>query len=210
MQRRARNYRNLVVVVVAIGAIAIATSLLVHTLWPLAGLLALVPICGGGFVVDAEVLERWSSSVLAAWARCDLDLAGLRAAVRADSHLPPEALEGMLATLPAADDVDAERRTPCATRRAAASVLMSSHARRSEALLLSTGASAVFVVAALGALWLRTWTPLLGLVLLLVRPAAGASLRRKREQASDAMVAACRSKPGFNEAEFERLVDSVR
>ena len=59
------------------------------------------------------------------------------------------------------------------------------------------------------ALWLRAWTPLAGLALLALRPGLGAWLRRLRQGRAAAELAASRREPGFDQAEFERLVASV-
>ncbi len=210
IERRARQYRNAVIAVVVVAVVCAAGALALRTPRPLEGALLLVPLAGVFFLADQRALEAWRRQLLAGWGRGELELAGLRAALRAHPRLPEGTLEGMLATLPSAGDIASERLIPHSTRRAVAAALAATHGRRRDALLLNVLASAVVVFAVLAALWLRAWTPILALVLLVLRPAAGVWLGRRRTQRAAAEVAACRREPGFSEADFERLVASVR
>jgi hypothetical protein len=208
IERRARFYRNLVVAVVLIGVASLAVALLARSLAGLAGVLFLVPACGFFVHADARLLNDWRSGVLARWARGELDLAALRPALHAHPGLPRDTLDGMLGTLPSTADLAEEQRILAPSRQAAAAANRAMHQVRSDLLLLDATVSGIAAAGLVGALWLATWMPLLGLIVLVLRLPLGAWTRRRRLAARDADVAACRRQPGFSEPDYARLLSA--
>lgn len=205
IERRATFYRNLVVAVVLIGVASLAVALVARSLAGLAGVLFLVPACGLFFHFDARLLNGWRSDVLARWAGGELDLAALRPALHAHPGLPRDTLDAMLATLPSVANLPEEQRIPTPSRQAAAAAYRAMHQQRSDLLLTDAILSGIAVAAVVGALSMRTWTPLLGLTTFLLRPPLGVWIRRRRLAAREVDVAACRRQPGFSEPDYARL-----
>ncbi len=199
IERRARYFRNQVVTVVLVGAASIAWALAAHSPSGLAGILFLVPVCGLFFFADAKLLNQWRSGLLASWETGDLEIAALRDALRANPSLPKETTEGMLATLPAASDLAAEQRLLTPTRHTIAATSRAVHGARTDRLLLDAVLSGVAAVSLVAALGTSAWTPLLGLAVLVLRLPLGAWTQRRRLDARDAEVEACRRQPGFSE-----------
>jgi len=210
LQARARNHRNQVVAMVAFGSAVLVVSGTARTPAVLAALALLAPLSGVFLARDATIVNRWRCELLASWQRGELGIAALRAAVRAHPRLPQGTLEGMLVAVPAVEDVPAEQAIDPVTRRAAASVIEATHRERLAALQLSVAASMVAVLAVLAAFWLRSWTPLAALLLVTLRSPARAWLRRRGRAAATAELATCRREPEFSEADFARLVASIR
>jgi hypothetical protein len=206
IERRATFYRNLVVTVVLIGVASLVVALLARSLGGLAGVLFLVPACGVFFHLDARLLNGWRSQVLERWASGELDLAALRPALHAHPGLPRDTLDAMLATLPSVANLPEEQRISTPSRQAAAAAHRAMHYERSDLLLLDAILSGIAVAAVVGALWMRSWTPLVSLIILLLRPPLDAWMRRRRLAAREADVAACRRQPGFSEPDYERLL----
>lgn len=206
IERRAAFYRNLVVAVVLIGVASLIVALVARSLAGLAGVLFLVPACGLFFHLDARLLNGWRSDVLARWAGGELDLAALRPALHAHPGLPRDTLDAMLATLPSVADLPEEQRIPSPSRQAAAAAYRAMHRERSDLLLLDAILSGIAAAALVAALWMRMWTPLLSLIVLVLRLPLGAWMRRQRLTARAADVAACRRQPGFSEPDYARLV----
>lgn len=209
IERRAAFYRNLVVAVVVIGVASAAVALVARSLAGLTGILFLVPACGCFFHLDARLLNRWRSDVLACWSSGELDLAALRHALNALPGLPRDTLNGMLVTLPSTPDLAQEQRILTPSRQAAAAAYRAAYQARSDALLLDALASAFAVVIVVTAIGMRTWTPLLGLPLLLLRHPSRAWMGRRCLAARDAETAACRGRPEFGEADYTRLLASL-
>lgn len=210
IERRARSYRNLVVAVVLIGIASIGWALAARALSGLAGVLSVVPACGLFFFADARLLNQWRSGVLASWASGELDLAAFRSAVSAHPGLPQETRDAMLGTLPSTADLVEEQRILPPTRQAAAAASLMVHQGRADSLLLNTITSGITVSALVAALWMRTWTPLVGLVVLVLRPPVAVWMRRRRLAAWEAELVACRRRPGFSEADYIRLLAAVQ
>ena len=210
IERRARYYRNLVVAVVLIGVASVAWALAARTLSGLAGVLFLVPACGLFFFADARLLNQWRSGVLASWASGELDLAAFRSAMRAHPGLPQETRDAMLGTLPSTAELLEEQRILPPTRQAAVAASLMVHGGRADSLLLNTVTTGVAVSALVAALWMRTWTPLVGLAVLGLWPPLASWMRRRRLAAREAELAACRRRPGFSEADYARLLAAVQ
>jgi hypothetical protein len=204
INRRARYFRNQVIIVSGIGLAVAAAAMIVNAklLW---GWLLLIPACGLFFYIDSRVVASWCADVLAPWTRRELDLAAWLEAVRAHPVLPKGTLEGMLARLPAAGDLLSEQQLQAPTRRAIAARNRETNHLEADHLLIRVLASAFVVAALLTALALRTWLPLVGLVLLGFVPLVSSWRRRRRAAERDAEVALCRAETGFSEKDVVRI-----
>jgi hypothetical protein len=210
LERRARNLRNLVVLVSVIGVASFVGALVTRPAAGLAGLLVLVPACGFFFFADATLLSGWRSALIASWVKREVDFAAFRDALRATPSLPTETSESMLATLPSAGDLVAEQRLSAPTRQGVAAASRMVHATRTDALLLNVAAAALGTTAVVAAIWTGTWKPLAGLMTLLLCPLVAAVWRRQRLAAREAEVAACRAQSDFQEPEYARIVAALR
>lgn len=205
VDRRARYFRNQVVIVVAIAALVIIGAFVwsAAALW--AGLL-LIPACGLYFHADSRLLNRWRSDLLQPWVARELDLVAYCQAIRANPILPKETTGAMLASLPLARDLISEQKMLTPTRQAIAAASLATHRGRADALLLKTIASGILVGAVVAALWMRALVPLIGLAALAVLPVVGIGLGRWRQARCEAEVAACRTRAGFNESDYTRFI----
>ncbi|MBA2669753.1 MAG: hypothetical protein H0U67_05220 [Gemmatimonadetes bacterium] len=210
IKRRARHFRNLVVAVVLVVLGAVVGSVAARSLLPLAAVSVLLPLCAAFLVADERLLARWRAEVLAAWTRRDIDLAALRAAVRAHPTLPKETTEGMLMTLPSVGELTAEQALMTPTREALAATIRAGHREHADSLLLGALASAVVVGVLLAVVWTRVWILLPGLAILTAGPALSLWMRRRRLTVWEAEVEAYRKQPGFSEADYSRLLASLQ
>jgi hypothetical protein len=205
IERRGRYFRNQVVVVVLVGVLSSIWALLARSTPPLTGLALLVPICGAFFFADHRVVDHWRSRLLSGWVVRDLEITALRLALRSHPALPKATIEGMLATLPAAQDLTAEQRISTPTRRAIAASAVASFRSQSDTLALKTGAAALTGGALIGAVVLGRLEPLGILAGLVAVPVIGVSTRRRRSEESQRELVACRREPEFSEADYVRL-----
>ena len=88
INQRSRIFRNQVVVIVSVALGALIGAIALRMLWPLTGLLALVPVCGLFLWFDTRRVAEWRSAILAMWARRDIELLALGHAIRAVPNLP--------------------------------------------------------------------------------------------------------------------------
>jgi hypothetical protein len=205
VQKRARNFRNLVVAVVLIGVIGFVWAIAARSVLPLAAWLFAIPACNIFLVADARALNRWRSDILANWVARDLDLTALGEAIRAHPALPRETTTAMLATLPTEGGIVFERGVLNATRRAVAARIRCVDETRAHTLVLTTAASSVGTGCVATALWTARWWPLLGLTILALTPLGTWWLRRRHEARGNAQIAGCREEPGFDEASYQAL-----
>ena len=210
VQRRARNFRNLVVAVVLIGLTGFVWAVAARSFLPLAAWLFAIPAFTIFLVADARVLNRWRSDISASWVARDLDLTALGEAIRAHPALPRETITGMLATLPTEGGIVIERAVLSATRRAVAVGMRRADQTRAHTLVLTTVASSVGTGSIATALWTAQWWPLFGLTTLALNPVGAWWLRRHHVSRGDGEVAACRQEPGFDEATYQALRARVR
>ena len=201
IDRRAKYFRNQIVIVVGIVTVA-AVGAFAWSAAALWAVLLLVPSCGLFFYVDSRVLTEWRSGLLEPWIARDLDLVAWCQAIRANPVLPKETTGAMLATLPSARDLVAEQKILTPTRRAIAATCLALHQSRSDSLLLNAIASGVVVAILLAALWMASWAPLLGLIALGPLPLVRTWIARWRRARCDTEVAVCRTQVGFSEEEY--------
>jgi hypothetical protein len=204
--RRAKFFRSLVAVVVVIALASLVWALAARSPSGLLGFLLIVPACGFFFYADARLLNRWRSEIAFTWVTRDLDVAALCEAIRANHALPTGTIESMLATLPRTGNLVAEQRLLAPTRKAIAAAYNIVGQGRADSLLLNATASLATTISLVAAASMGTWTPLLGLTIIILWPAAGALMRRRRRAVRDAHVEACRRTQGFSEAEYAELV----
>ena len=207
--RRAKSFRNLIVGVVTIGVASALGAIVARSALGMAGLLLLLPVVGFFFYADTILVRDWRAAILTRWTQRELDLSALRDAIRANPSLPSNTTSAMLATLPRTDSLVAEQAIASPTRKSVNVESRFAHARREDALLLNSCAAGVATIAAIASLWAKTWTPLLALTLLGLRPVVGIWMHHRRRAARDAELTACRQQPGFNEAEYQQLLTGL-
>lgn len=210
IDQRAKLFRNLVVAVVAIVALSLAWALLARSLTGALLLTCLVPACGCFFYADAVLLGRWQSEMLDRWCSRELDLAAFVPAIRAHPTVPRDTLAAMLETLPVLTDLTTEQRLQAATRQAVSTQTRAVHRARATSLLLNLGGSVVAVGIIVAAWWVKRWLVLGCLTILVLRPALALWISRRRRALANVAVDAFRTQAGFDEAEYIRLVDSLR
>lgn len=209
IERRARYFRNQVITVVVVGLLSLAWALAGRSLAPLLGIALLLPVCGLFFFADHRVLDAWRAELLDDWVRRDLELAAFRQAIRANPALPKETTEGMLATLPSAEDLITEQGMSTATRRAVTVATIGRYRWRSDAMALKTLAWAIAGGGLVVAIAKSRWEPLLTLVSLVLLPVVGIWVRHRRIADSRHQEAECRCQPGFSEPDYTRLLDGL-
>jgi hypothetical protein len=202
IERRARYFRNQVVIVVTMGTLVMIAALIMRSPSALWAFLLLVPTGGLFLFIDSTTLNDWRADLLAAWVTRDIDFAAYRDAIRAHPSLPKGTIEAMLASLPSAGSLVAEQQVLTPTRQAVAATSLAWHGRAADALLLRAGASGLLVAVLLAALWKRGWLPLIGLAALALLPVIRTLTSRWRHARCAITVAACRNEPGFSEADY--------
>ncbi len=209
IDQRAKYFRNLIIVVVAIIFLSIIWAAFIRSDAPLAGFLLLLPTCGFFFVLDSKLLDDWQSRLLEAWVKKDIDFRALYEALNAIPKLPKETLRSMLATLPSAGDLPAEQRISSSTREAVAAAVTDIHACQSDTVALKAAATAIVSTSVILAMALRMWQPLLGNLAVFVLPILKAWLNRKRMGEVKKRTLAARAKPDFSNEKYEQLVKSL-
>jgi hypothetical protein len=172
--RRAALFRNQIVTIVVSGLLAIVATAVLHSVWPLLVILYWIPI-GAFFVyLDNRAVEDWRRALFVHWIDKTLDFVALGSAVRALPTLPKETVAAMLATVPTAGDLPAERNIAQAARRAVALAAGVVQRRRLRFFLAQAIASTVAVTALAVALRARFAGWLFALAVVLVIASATA------------------------------------
>jgi len=161
---RSTRFRNLIIAVVALGAVCIIPAVILLSWLPLWGLILLIPLCGGYLFFDARLVDNWRRQVLTEWAAGKLDLDVFIKAVTAIPSLPQRTLQGMLATLPSGSRIPAAGNLGMVEKVAVAETLRIIGRCQSNRPLALTLAVLVGLAAAACASVLRTWQPLWGLL----------------------------------------------
>jgi hypothetical protein len=206
IDHRAKYFRNLIIVVVAITLLSIIWAAFIRSVAPLTGLLLLLPICGFFFVLDAKLLDDWRSHLIEAWVKKDIDFRAFCEAVNAVPKLPKETLRGMLATLPSAGDLPAEQRISSSTREAVAAAVRGIHSRQSGIVALKAIAAAIVSASVIVAVAFRMWGPILGSLAVCLLPALGTWLNRRRVDVTEKTILAYRAKPDFSHEKYRQLI----
>lgn len=134
------------VIVVPLSIYALGWRGLVAVFW-------IVPLAGAFFLADSILLSRWQKRLLASWSAGRIDFFALISALRAQSMLPKDTLEGMIASLPSAPDLVVEQAQVAEIRERIASLVQLNSRyesnrrglRLSSSLLLAIGLSSVAV-----------------------------------------------------------------
>lgn len=126
LERRARAYRNLVVVVSLLGSAVLGWALWWRSGRPFALLLLLAALCIGFLWHDRRLLNGWRARLLADWTAGVLDIAALRGALLANPALPRTTVVAMLDSLPAVGNIPCERSISLSARQAVALTVASS------------------------------------------------------------------------------------
>ena len=205
IQRRAVYFRNQVIVVVGLAAVVIAAAIVVRSVRALGALLWLVPVCGAFLVADGRLVRGWRARILADWSERRVDLVAFRQAVRAHPRLPPQTLEGMLATLPAPADLNAEQQLATSTRLAVAAATTADYTARDDSLVLNVLASGLATIVLVLVMVTGRWPSLALLAVLLLLPTGRHWTRRRRLRRAAAEIAGWRRAPDFAEADYVRL-----
>lgn len=180
LSRRARNYRNLVVVFVVIGLVSVGGAAALMSLRPASGLLLLAPAYGLFLWRDHAILNRWRRQLGKAWLGRGIDFSALRHALDANPALPRLTVAGMLGTLPSLRDLQVEQSVSTSTREAALCVLTTRDACQGIVLGCRTFGLAIAAGASLLALTLLDWGPLLAFALLPALPVCSIWAHRVR------------------------------
>jgi 4-amino-4-deoxy-L-arabinose transferase-like glycosyltransferase len=177
---RAKRFRNLVIAVVLVALGSVLWAGIQWSWSPLAGLLALVPLCGAFLYQDTCLVNRWRQQLLDYWTQERLDLDCFRSAVSAVRLLPAGTLQAMLQTLPTGKELHtSEDISPCA-RKAIALTLRAIHGCQADRTIGSTVAGTVGLAALAGALLQGSWLPLSGLAAVLPILGAGKCMQSFR------------------------------
>jgi hypothetical protein len=87
--------------VCAVSVLSILVAVLFRQWMCLAGLVLLVPLTGGFFFLDSLLVRRWRAGIVEMGHSRSLDVTAFLKAISGFRHLPPNALKGMLLTIPA-------------------------------------------------------------------------------------------------------------
>jgi|APLak6261659701_1056019.scaffolds.fasta_scaffold00012_12 hypothetical protein len=206
IDKRARYYRNLVVAVVLTSLVSIGWATMTWSLSPLSGLLLIFPISILFFFMDARLLNQWRSQLFQSWSKKDIDFCGLSHAVNAIPILPKDTLQGMLATLPIADNISAEQVITSSTREAIAASIAADHINQSDALAFKVTGFAMVVGSLILSLALSIWLPLLGITVISILPLLQKWTRGWRLRKSSEKVLIAQQKPDFNQEKYAQFV----
>jgi hypothetical protein len=209
IDRRAKHYRNLIIVVTFVGVGSTLWAGIAWSCLPLAGIFLLVPFCGLYFFIDEKLQNRWQHELFAHWERGELDFRALYDAVTSISTLPKNTVESMLETLPSTGDLVTEQSISSSTRKAIAAVVTTIHACRSDHIAFKaagyTITGSVLIVAA--ALWM--WQPLLWVfsvsMILLLRK----WVKTRRLKGAKEGIITAQKQPDFNLEKFLEIVSKI-
>ncbi|MEO7242701.1 MAG: hypothetical protein ABIW85_07280 [Variovorax sp.] len=210
INQRSRTFLNQVMVVVAIASGSAAGGVVLHKLWPLTGLLVIVPACGLFLWLDTRRLVEWRLAILQMWARRDIDLMAFRQAMRANPMLPEITLNGMLGLLGTPQIGDVEIHASAQTRYAVAAVAGFADVLSLRQFALKVVAYAIVAAGACGSAATHSGMPLFFatvpvLALWLLGRRRGALQRQSR-----ATLKAARQHPAFDADAFRRLFDHLQ
>lgn len=177
IQARTALFRNLVVSVVVLASIPIIWALVRLSLVPLGTLVLLVPLCGAFLYLDHRLVQDWRAQLLTMWAEGSLDLKLLTETIVQVRMLPPGMLRDMLDTLPKRLGPG---RAPEGMRRAVTHTLRTLERCQGDRTAFVTAAYSLGLAALDSAAILRSWSPMLGLLLIPAIVGAGRWLEALR------------------------------
>jgi hypothetical protein len=97
---RARAYQKTAIAFGLMFIASIAAALAFRRVWPVAGLILVVPLSGGFLFLDGLRVARWRTEILDCCLRRKLELPQFLATITQLKYLPQASLRSMLATLP--------------------------------------------------------------------------------------------------------------
>ena len=160
VNQRSRNFRNQVLAVVALAVTSVAAALALRGLWPLTGLVAIVPLSGLFLWLDTKKVGDWRSSILQMWARRDIELVAFEQAVRADPGLPEMTLDGMLNLLGTSQSGTVDLSPSVQTRGAVAAVVGFADVLNLRQFAVKVCATAIVSICIGWAAFAHAWSPL--------------------------------------------------
>lgn len=209
IEKRAKNYRNLIALVVMVGIGSISSAIVTWTLAPVAGLLFIFPVCGLFFFLDSIQLNKWRSTLLISWIREELDFWAFRDVIRVNPHLPKLTVQGMIETLPTSPDWAMEQAASGKTREAVVWVVDVINTHRINAAMVKAVVSATVAVAMLSIVILDTWYPI-GLIILIVPLQLLMELKKRWQlRKLHGLASAARQDQEFNEEVFRDLIEHI-
>lgn len=170
IERRLRQYRNMVVVIVLVPICSLVWALIQGSWLPLLGTLAIIPVIYLLLMLDTRQVHLWQLKILERWQQEQLSLDVFIQTVTQIRYLPQATLKGMLETLPVCRHSSGKTSVNAGTRRAAVltikTIQQCQYDRQVWVLLANSYALVVLSIA----IALRTWIPLSGIIVLLLVP----------------------------------------
>lgn len=206
IEKRARRFRNVVVSTVAITFGSVAVAVCLGRVWPLAGLLSIVPVCGAFWWLDDRILSAWRVDLMTAWVRRGIEFCALRDSMTAISMLPQDTTRSMLATLPLAAKLTDELEISSSTREGIATAMEVLHASRSDLTGLRVAATTIAAGSIIASAGLMSPGPLVGVVLAILLPSVGPALELRRSRVLDARVLNLRERPDFCQHQYDEML----
>ena len=167
IDRRAASHRNLVITVVVIVLASIISAGIKMSWLPLLGISLLAPVCGFFFFWDTHTLNHWQKKIFEMWQKDNLDLNILTQAIATIPGLPQHTLQGMVNTLPTADNLPDSINIPPNYRPAVATTLNTITKYQKNLILNFTLACSLVIISLIYATIQRSWLPLISLIFII-------------------------------------------
>jgi hypothetical protein len=209
IDRRAKHYRNLIVVVTFVSLGSILWAGIVRSWSPLAGIFLLVPLCGLYFFFDEKLLNQWRHELFAQWEKGKLDFRALYDAVTSISTLPKNSVESMLETLPSVGDLVTEQSISSSTRHAIAAVVTAIHACRSDHVAFKAAGYSIAGGVLIAAVVFWMWQPILGLFALSLVLLLRRWVKIQRLKGAKEKIIKAQQEPEFNLEKFLEIVSKI-
>jgi hypothetical protein len=206
---RARLFRDLVMVVVAIGLCSVVVIITIRMLWPLISFVALAPVCGLFFWLDAKRLSDWRMAVLAKWSRKEIDLYAFFKAMWAIPNLPEATLHGMLNLLGTWHVGPMEAKASIHTRQTVAAIVGFTEELGLRQLAVKVCASTIVAVSVMWATIAYSWQPLGLLAMILLLPSIFRRIKWSLRHQSRAVVIAAKQHSDFDADIFRSLIEQL-
>lgn len=198
IEKRARYFRNLVVLVTGISLGSMLWAAITWRWFPFIGMLLLPPVCILYLYLDARLLDRWRHDCFVKWIQTEIDFRALHTVLSAISALPRGTVQSMLETLPMEDDLERERSITSGTREAMAAILTAIYTCRSDMQALKAAGFTLTGYALLLAVAFRMWPPLLGLSAACLAIVLQKRIKTRRVNWAGTRIATVRQLSGFN------------
>lgn len=207
IERRARFYRNLIAVIIAVSLCSAGGALAAWTPEAMTGLLLIYPVCCFYFFLDERLLNDWRSQLCANWAKKELDFWAFRDAMLAMPNFPKATLQSMVETLPASPDWSMERAASERTRKVLTLVVTAIHDSRANTALIKAAAAAMVAVSIIFTMVLGVWYPILFIAAIALLPLFGIGMKGRRLRKLRTSIIAARQDAEFNGELFTGLIN---